>query len=115
MHSCYIFDVKLSSTEFKTTDQIEVRTKISGRIINQNSLRAKMVPITSVNAEIEPQSFNNESNGSYVTWIDLNGLSPGKYRIIIFFNDYSTKSIYKKLKLWFWHHNLKKTFIVSIV
>ena len=114
MHSCYIFDVKLSSTEFKTTDQIEVRAKISGRITNQNSLRAIMVPITSVDVETEPQSFNSESNGNYVTWIDLNRLTPGKYRIIIFFNDYSTKSIYKKLKLLFWHHNLKKTFIVRI-
>lgn len=114
LNTCYIFEVKLSSTEFKTTDQIEVRARMSGRILNQNSLQVKMVAINSVDMGTKPQAFDDELNGNYVTWIDLSKTTPGKYRIIIFFKDYDTESIYKKIRLWMRHHNLQKSFIVRI-
>lgn len=114
LHTCYIFEVNLSSTEFKTTDQIEVRAKMSGRINNQKSLRVKIVAINSGELKSKPLAFIGESNGHHVAWIDLNKIAPGKYRIVIFFNDYNTEPIYKRLGLWMGHHNLKKSFIVRI-
>jgi len=114
LHTCYIFEVNLSSTEFKTTDQIEVCAKMSGRINNQKSLRVKIVAINSGELKSKPLAFIGESNGHHVAWIDLNKIAPGKYRIVIFFNDYNTEPIYKRLGLWMGHHNLKKSFIVRI-
>jgi hypothetical protein len=114
LHTCYIFEVNLSSTEFKTTDQIEVRAKMSGRINNQKSLRVKIVAINSGELKSKPLAFIGESNGHHVAWIDLSKIAPGKYRIVIFFNDYNTEPIYKRLGLWMGHHNLKKSFIVRI-
>ena len=114
LHTCYIFEVNLSSTEFNITDQIEVRTRMSGRIKNHNSLRVKMVAINSVDLKSEPLAFISDSNGHYVTWIDLKKVPPGKYRIVIFFNNYSTEPIYKKLGLWMGHNNLQKSFIARI-
>ncbi|MBW2646972.1 MAG: hypothetical protein JRE23_12525 [Deltaproteobacteria bacterium] len=114
LHSCYIFEVNLPSTEFNITDQIEVRARMSGRINNHNSLRVRMVAINSVGLKSEPLAFLDESNGHYVTWIDLNKAAPGKYRIIIFFNNYRTEPVYKRLGLWMGHNNLIKTFIVRI-
>lgn len=114
LHTCYIFEINLSSTEFKITDQIEVRARMSGRINNHNSLRVKMVAINSDDSISESLAFIGESNGHYVTWIDLNKVAPGKYRIVIFFNSYNTEPIYKRLGLWMGHNNLQKSFIVRI-
>jgi hypothetical protein len=114
LHTCYIFEVKLPSTVFRTTDQIEIRARISGRIANQESLRVKIVAINSVDMKIEPRPFLNESNGNYVAWIDLSKMTPGEYRIVIYFSDYETASIFKKFSLWMIHHNLQKSFIVRI-
>lgn len=114
LHTCYIFEVKISSTEFKNTDQIEVRARMSGRIINHKSLRVKMIAIDSFALKSESFAFIGESNGHYVTWIDLNKITPGKYRIVIFFYNYNTEPIYKRLGLWLGHNNLKKSFIVRI-
>jgi len=114
LHTCYVFEVKLPSTVFKTTDQIEVRTRISGMIANQESLRDKIEAINSVDMKIEPQTFINELNGNYVAWIDLSKMASGEYRIVIYFNDYGTASIFKKFNLWRLHHNLQKSFVVRI-
>lgn len=114
LHTCYIFDVKLPSTVFRTTDQIDVRARISGRIANQDALRVKIAPINSVDMKIEPQTFINESNGVYLAWIDLSKITPGEYRIVIYFSDYGTASIFKRFGLWMTHHNLQKSFIVRI-
>ena len=114
LHSCYIFEVTLSSTEFNISDQIEVRVNMSGRINNHNSLRSRVVAINSAGWKSDPMAFTYESNGHYVTWIDLNKATPGKYRIILFFNNYRAKPLYKRLNLWMGHNNLTKTFIVRI-
>lgn len=114
LNSCYIFEASISSTEFKTTDQIELRAKMTGKVFNQNSLRAKMVSINSGDAATQPLAFDDELNGNFVTWIDLDKITPGKYRIIIFLKENDTESIYKKFFFWKNPNKFRKSFIVRI-
>ncbi|MBA3009460.1 MAG: hypothetical protein KKF12_17565 [Proteobacteria bacterium] len=114
INTCYTFEVKLSSTEFEITDEIEIHAKMLGKVPNQNLLRVKMVAIKSGGIETQPQAFDDESNGNFVTWIDLNKITPGKYRVIIFLKDYDKESVYKKLFFWKNYHDFKKSFIIRI-
>lgn len=114
VHYCYIFEVSLSPRQFNISDKIEVRAHMSGRIINHNALRAKVVAVKSTGWYSEPTAFNIESDGRYVTWIELKKAPPGKYRVVVFFNNYGSKPIHQRFNLWMGHNNLTKTFVVQI-
>lgn len=114
LHMCYVFEVSLSSSEFRPSDTIEIRARLSGRVTSHRALRARIASVGPMRWNSGPTSFNAESDGRYVTWIELNGAPSGVYRITVFFDNFSAAPFHKKLSLWMGHNHKTRSFVIRV-
>jgi len=83
-------------------------------INNPELLTAKLYHNDKEHLPIETLEFIKYDNGEYIIWRDLIDLSPGIYKVKIFFSNYVNANLYKKIKGFYCNNHLKNQFIFRL-
>lgn len=110
----YIFSTNGYKSLYETTDTIEFNTVVKGVIKNHKLLTAKLYCIDTEQEHAKTLEFTTYDEGEYIIWRNLNDLTPGIYKVQIFFSNHEKNNLIGKIKRYFYNNHLRKQFIFRL-
>jgi ABC-type transport system involved in multi-copper enzyme maturation permease subunit len=105
LRQCYRFELLVSNKEIGPDLTSRVDVTVSGRILNLNELRAQIEPVPFSQSAVRTVSLLQSEPGRFTGWINAMGLSPGNYRLSVYFQNYACASWHTRFSLWFLANN----------